>query len=122
MREVGDGHEVLLVHRERYDDWTLPKGKLDDGESFEEAARREVAEETGLRCELGAELPPVRYEVDGRPKLVRFWAMTVLDGELGADDPHEVDEVRWFRLDEARIAASYTADRDLIDAWVETVR
>ena len=70
--------QVCLVHRPRYDDWTLPKGKLDRGESFEDAALREVWEETGLRCRLGEELEPARYrDHKGRPKLVRYWAMEV---------------------------------------------
>ena len=63
---VRDG-KLLLVHRPRYDDWTLPKGKLDPGESFEDAAIREVEEETGLRCSLGRELPSIEYDVNGRP-------------------------------------------------------
>src|ERR671915_2359890 len=71
---VRDG-KVLLVHRPRYDDWTLPKGKLDPGESFEDAALREVEEETGVRCRLVRELPPTRYEVGGHPKIVRYWQM-----------------------------------------------
>ena len=68
---------VAVVHRPRYDDWSLPKGKLDEGETFEEAALREVWEETGLRAALVRELPEVRYPVRGRPKLVRYWLMSV---------------------------------------------
>lgn len=109
--------EVVLIHRGRHDDWSLPKGKLDDGESFAEAALREVAEETGLRCRAGAELPEVRYEVNGRPKVVRFWAMDPIGGDLAPADLDEVDEVRWVPLAEARELVSYTADRELLDAW-----
>src|SRR5829696_7355509 len=84
--------KVCVVHRARYDDWSLPKGKLDAGESFEQAALREVEEEAGLRCRLGRELAPVRYTVKGRPKLVRYWVMEVVeDGGFAPDD--EVDEV-----------------------------
>ena len=71
---VRDGR-VALVHRPRYDDWSLPKGKLDEGESWEEAALREVEEETGLRCELGPEVGRTRYRASGRPKVVRYWLM-----------------------------------------------
>ena len=76
-RRATDGEaEILLVHRPKYDDWTFPKGKCDAGEDDETCARREVEEETGLLCELGAELPSTEYiDPKGRPKVVRYWAM-----------------------------------------------
>jgi 8-oxo-dGTP pyrophosphatase MutT (NUDIX family) len=106
---------VLLVHRPRYDDWTFPKGKLDPGESFEDAALREVEEETGLRCTLGRELPAIRYEVNGRPKLVRYWLMTP-EAEPGFVPNDETDELRWVTPDEARGLLSYDRDRDVLAA------
>ena len=105
---VRDG-TVAVVHRPRYDDWSLPKGKLDDGESFEDAALREVEEETGLRCTLVRELPAIEYEVRGRPKLVRYWAMEVEDDTPFVPND-EVDEVRWLEPGEALALLSY--DRD----------
>ena len=72
----GDPPEIVIVHRPRYDDWSLPKGKLDPGEGWEEAALREVEEEVGLRCRLGGELPPTSYRDNkGRAKVVRYWLM-----------------------------------------------
>jgi 8-oxo-dGTP diphosphatase len=115
VRPVSDGAiEVLVVHRPKYDDWSLPKGKLDPGETFEQAARREVEEETGWRTELGAELPTVRYrDRDGRDKTVRYWLMTPTD--YGGFTPNpEIDEVRWLRPDEAAKLLSYDADRRLL--------
>jgi 8-oxo-dGTP diphosphatase len=108
---VRDGR-VLLVHRPRYDDWTLPKGKLDAGESWQEAARREVEEETGLRCELGDEAGRTFYvDSRGREKEVRYYLMTS-DGEPFAQN--EVDEVRWVPLAEAADVLSYSHDRELV--------
>jgi 8-oxo-dGTP diphosphatase len=106
---------ILLVHRPRYDDWTLPKGKLDSGESFEDAALREVEEETGLRARLVRELPATHYEVAGRPKLVRYWLMEALgDAEFVANE--ETDELRWVTPDEALELLSYDRDRDVVAA------
>jgi 8-oxo-dGTP diphosphatase len=113
-RTSDDGVEVCLVHRPEYDDWTLPKGKLDPGESFEEAALREVWEETGLRCRLGEELEPVRYrDRKDRLKVVRYWRMKVLTDEgFVAND--EVDEVRWVPLPAAVDLLTYERDRALV--------
>ena len=107
---------VLLVHRPRYDDWSLPKGKCDPGESDEDCARREVEEETGLRCDLGGELPSTHYvDRKGRTKQVRYWAMTVIDGEFAPND--EVDEVRWLAPDAAEDLLSYPHDARVVAAW-----
>jgi len=106
--------EVCLVHRPRYDDWSLPKGKLDPGESFEQAALREVQEETGLRCELREELPEVRYtDNKDRLKLVRYWLMGVV-GDDGFEADDEVDELRWVAAEEALALLSYPHDRELV--------
>jgi 8-oxo-dGTP pyrophosphatase MutT (NUDIX family) len=117
-----DDVEVLVVHRPRYNDWTLPKGKLERGESHEHAAVREVEEETGVRCELGAELPSHRYvDRNGRDKVVRYWEMTpVSERAREADD--EVDEVRWVRPDDARTLLTYDADRRLLAGVVRKRR
>ena len=109
---VRDG-EVLVVHRPRYDDWTLPKGKLDRGERFEDAALREVREETGFSCALGRELPSSEYRDNrDRPKLVRYWLMEVEGGDFEPND--EVDELRWLTLPEAVEALTYERDREVL--------
>ena len=115
-RRRPDGEiEVLLVHRPRYDDWSLPKGKCEPGEGDEDCARREVAEETGLACEIGPELPSQRYrDQKGRDKVVRYWAMEAPPG-VGAL-VHEVDEVVWLPLDAARRRLSYERDTEVLDA------
>jgi 8-oxo-dGTP diphosphatase len=108
---VRDGR-VLLVHRPKYDDWSLPKGKLEDGESWEEGALREVEEETGLRCTIGPEVGRTHYVVLQGRKEVRYFAMTC-DGEAHAQN--EVDDVRWVPLAEARALLTHDRDRELLE-------
>ena len=105
---------VVLVHRPRYDDWTLPKGKLDRGESFEDAALREVEEETGLRCRLVRELPSSEYlDPKGRSKLVRYCLMEV-EHDPGFVPNDEVDELRWVPLEEAPALLTYPRDAEIL--------
>jgi 8-oxo-dGTP pyrophosphatase MutT (NUDIX family) len=109
--------QYALVHRPRYDDWSLPKGKADPGESDEEAALREVEEETGVRCTLGPELEPTRYlDRKGRLKHVRYWLMEPVEhGELPRFRPnHEIDELRWCSAADAGKLLSHEHDRKLI--------
>jgi 8-oxo-dGTP diphosphatase len=114
----GGALEVALVHRPKYDDWSFPKGKLVAGETFEEAALREVEEETGYRARLDREIPGTRYrDAVGRPKVVRYWTMTPVDGAFRPNS--EVDELRWVRVDEAARALSYDHDRSLLRALPE---
>ena len=104
---------VAIVHRPKYDDWALPKGKLDEGESWEDAALREVREETGYHGALREELSPVEYtDPKGRPKTVRYWRMEPLEGEFTPNN--EVDELRWLPADEAARCLTYDHDRDLV--------
>ena len=110
---VRDG-QILVVHRPRYSDWSLPKGKLDPGETWEEAAVREVEEEAGVRARPVSELPDVTYEHKGRPKRVRYWLMELAE-EPGPFEPNdEVDEVRWVAPAEAFELLSYERDRELL--------
>jgi 8-oxo-dGTP diphosphatase len=113
-RTAPDGTvEVLVVHRPRYDDWSFPKGKLDPGEGFPEAAVREVREETGLEVEVGEELASVRYvDHKGRPKVVRYWRMRATAGAFEPND--EVDEVRWVSAEQAKGLLTYPHDGTLL--------
>jgi 8-oxo-dGTP diphosphatase len=112
---AGDPPEIVIVHRQRYDDWSLPKGKLDPGEGWEDAALREVEEEVGLRCRLGEELPPVHYRDNkGREKAVRYWLMQPEDGAAPFTPNDEVDEMRWVSVEEAIDLLSYPHDAELV--------
>ncbi len=114
---VRDGR-VCVVHRPRYDDWTLPKGKLDRGESFEDGALREVWEETGLRCRPLQELEPNTYEDHkGRPKVVRYWLMEPLE-DTGFEPNDEVDEVCWLEIPAAAALMTYEHDQELVASLV----
>lgn len=105
--------EIALVHRPKYDDWTLPKGKPHPGETEEETAIREVEEETGLRCVLERPIGRIHY-VDrrGRPKTVRYWLMRPSAGSFTPSQ--EVDELRWLPFDQAKSLLSYERDRWLL--------
>ena len=122
-RGAPDGVEIAIVHRPEYDDWSLPKGKLDAGESWEAAAEREVLEEIGQRGTLGAELDPVFYaDRKGRAKAVRYWLM---ESDEAASDPFtandEVDQLDWVGAAEALERLSYDVDRDTVAKATELI-
>ena len=108
------GVEYLLVHRPRYDDWTLPKGKLEHGESWEDAARREVEEETGVRSTMGPELGAITYtDNKGREKAVRYWLMEA-SGKDRFEPNDEVDEMCWLPAKPAAERLTYPRDREVL--------
>ena len=122
LRPGVDGRpEILVVHRPSYDDWSLPKGKLDPGETWHDAAVREVHEETGVTARLGVELTSTHYvDRHGRAKQVRWWTMPALDQEpRGPDD--EVDERRWVRSDHVAALLTYDSDRALVREALEAI-
>jgi 8-oxo-dGTP pyrophosphatase MutT (NUDIX family) len=110
---------VLLVHRPSYDDWSFPKGKLDLGETIEEAALREVREETGLECRIIRKLATMRYAYRTRnkgrlrPKAVHYFLMERVSGDIQVPGD-EVDRAEWFDFDEASRKLSYEQDRKLL--------
>ncbi len=106
--------EVAVVYREARGDWTFPKGKLDEGETFEDAAVREVYEETGLRCRITRFAGTTNYtHRKGRPKIVAYYLMEVADGEFAPND--EVDELVWVALSEVHERLTWDRDRELVE-------
>jgi 8-oxo-dGTP diphosphatase len=110
---------VAVIHRPRYDDWSLPMGKLESGESFEDGALREVHEETGIRGRIVAELAPTEYvDRKGRDKVVRWYRMDIEGDPLEFAPNDEVDELRWLTPAQARDLLSYDRDRALVETVV----
>lgn len=118
-RRSDDGLEVVVIHRSRYDDWTFPKGKLDPGETWEQAAVREVWEETAIVAVLAEELAGTRYrDRHGRDKQVRYWSMPVA-ADAGFAPTDEVSERRWVAPGEAVAMLTYDHDRAVLDSLVQ---
>lgn len=109
----GEPAEVAVVHRPRYDDWSLPKGKPEDGEALAATAAREIVEETGHTPVLGRRLHSTRYQVAAGPKTVHYWTARVAGGSFTPSA--EVDELRWLPVVRAGELLSYPHDRRLLD-------
>lgn len=110
--------EILVIHRTRYDDWTLPKGKLRDEERWEEAAIREVSEETGYSVEIVSFANSLFYYVSKRPKIILFWNMKII-GNISkskriTDSPDEGDQVKWLTLKKALECITYEDEKELL--------
>jgi 8-oxo-dGTP diphosphatase len=115
MREHDGELEILLAHRPHREDWSFPKGKMDEGETLGQTALREVEEETGFRCRRLDRLPLVHYtDGKGRRKLVVYWTMEIESGSFTPND--EVDTIGWFPLPAAESLLTYERDVELLDA------
>lgn len=124
-RHAGDGIRVLAVRRKKYRDLSFAKGKLDPGETFAEAAVREIFEETGIAGVLGAPLGAVKYRLpSGRKKHVAYWAVKATKAALAASafaPNNEISEISWLTLDEARDRLSYPADVDVLGRFEQLI-
>jgi 8-oxo-dGTP diphosphatase len=104
----------VLVHRPKYDDWTLPKGKLEPGEDALDAAVREVREETGLECVPGLAVGSIEYlDASGNDKTVDYWLMEAMSDELAPTK--EIDAARWVPFEDAAPLLSYDRDREVLE-------
>ncbi|MGI5505244.1 NUDIX hydrolase [Lentzea sp. CA-135723] len=114
-RDADGDVEVAVVHRQRYDDWSLPKGKLDHGETIPACAVREVLEETGFSSVLGRHLRQVSYSVRGVPKTVDYYSALAVSGSFEVND--EVDSLRWLPVAEASALLTYGPDREVLEEF-----
>jgi len=114
--------EIALVHRAKFDDWTFPKGKIEDGESAIQAASREVIEETGIKPVFGPYIGFVEYEVDGEKKKVQYWMAKAPD-EIGEFVPNEeIDRLEWVNMKQARHFLTYDVDREVLKFFRDSER
>ena len=114
-RAANYGYEIAVIRREKYQDWTLPKGKLDPGENWEEAALREVREETGFKAKLMGFAGAVAYATEKGPKVVRYWHMMATEPQGRIEN--EVAELVWLPVSEARGKLDYDLERAILEAW-----
>lgn len=120
-RDANGQLKIVAVHRPRYDDWSLPKGKAEPGEPPEYTAIREVKEETGLSCELVQYLGEISYPLGfGRTKRVGYWSMRATDRHIHPADA-EVDAVEWWTPEQARTGLSYDRDREILERWLSEI-
>ena len=113
-RETARGREIALIHRERHDDWSLPKGKRKKGETWQETALREVHEETGYQAKLVSFAGATSYlNLDFAPKVVLFWHMEIAGGDRFSPNA-EVDDLKWFSAKEALKKLTYPDEQRLI--------
>jgi 8-oxo-dGTP diphosphatase len=111
--------EIAVIHRPRYDDWSLPKGKVENNESHIATAYREVLEETGYTSTFGPEIGVVIYKLEGAPKEVRYWAAQASDIQEGSPNPEEVDKLEWLSPKDAKERLTNKDDRKIVDYFLE---
>jgi len=110
--------EIAIIHRPRYDDWSLPKGKVETGESHISAGYREIQEETGYESTFGPEIGTVVYKLEGAPKEVRYWAAAATV-KTGTPNPQEVDEISWLEPEKAKEKLTNKDDRAIVNFFLE---
>ena len=111
----GDGRRVALVHRGKYDDWSLPKGKVDPGEEIGATALREVQEELGVDADFGPFAGTTHYPLaDGRTKVVLYWHMIKRPGESTFKPNREIDAIEWHEPKEALRKLTHEVERELL--------
>lgn len=118
-KETPSGQKIVIIHRKRYDDWSLPKGKKDPDESWQETALREVWEETNCRAILGKFIGSSSYTMNGQtPKVVLFWQMA-LQKEFDFKPNSEVDRIKWISPKKALKQLSYNNERNILNKAIK---
>jgi 8-oxo-dGTP diphosphatase len=119
-RDIEGEIEVLLVHRPRYDDWSLPKGKLEEGEALISCAYREILEETGLSIKLGPFVGVVEYYVPDGLKQVSYWSASLVEDKSAFHPNEEVDQILWLDLESAAFKATRESDKEILERFALT--
>ena len=117
-RNANDEVEIALIHRKKYDDWSIPKGKIEGEESLIACAYRETMEETGFEVRFGPIIGSISYSVGNVPKTVTYWSAKFLS-ERGSPNPGEVDQVRWMTISEAQTFLVRDLDKKVIEDFLE---
>lgn len=112
-RDSPNGKELAVIFRNRYHDWTLPKGKLESDECWKDAAIREAWEETGCKVEITGFAGSISYTHREMPKIVLYWNMKLI-GENQFQPNDEVDQLRWLKANDAMLILSHTSERELV--------
>lgn len=120
-KETSYGFKLAIIHRKRYDDWSLPKGKREPGESWQETALREVREETGCPATLGEFIGSTAYTINGQtPKVVLFWHMTA-ENDCEFIPNSEVDKLKWVTPKNALKFLNYEDERSIVSKAMEII-
>lgn len=112
-KKIEGQKKLAIVHRHKHKDWSLPKGKVDKGETWKETALREVLEETGFEAKIKKYAGSISYLLEGKPKVVLFWHMKIKSEKKGKMNG-EVDEVRWVTIKEAQELLDYPEEITII--------
>jgi 8-oxo-dGTP diphosphatase len=122
-KDTAKGLKLAIIHRERYDDWSLPKGKREPGEKWEDTALREVCEETGCQAKIGSFIGSCSYVINRQrtPKIVLFWQMTVIK-DNGFQPNSEVDKLKWISPKKAMKKLSYVDEREIVMLAIKKLR
>jgi 8-oxo-dGTP pyrophosphatase MutT (NUDIX family) len=116
-KETAAGRKLAIIHRPQYNDWTLPKGKREVGESWQETALREIFEETGCKARIEAFAGGIVYQINSVPKVVLFWHMSLVE-KISFIPNDEIDKCEWLHPETAITRLNYKDERDILKSFI----